>query len=365
MALPLIRHIDQQVPSNTSLAIIVKSDLEESVIRLLEWRCRITIKQIGGVGFKRWVKAAQVGLGLRLRGVSKFLMVQGNPSPGTISLANLVAARETIVVEGVTGVRGAVRTVMHQSRVHKSTFYLSFAESAGLPSCFDWHLTLPNIQTFRERGRVLLGGGDLDQRWIFFAPGSGELEKHKRWPISYYSELAASLLREDSRIRIGYLGAPREYALLRQGLPLDIGLRKRCQVFPGDSIADGVARLANAQCLITGCSGTAHLATLVNIPIVAIYGPTNAAFTGPRNDRVYIVSRELACSPCYRHGFISGCGRPICMTGIAVEDVRRATVAALSGVSPMPMRWRETTEAVSPIEERSGDALTIGNLGQR
>ena len=50
------------------------------------------------------------------------------------------------------------------------------------------------------------------ENYIVFAPGSGELEKHKRWPYENYSKLANLLIKNN--INIIVIGSKNEKNLL-------------------------------------------------------------------------------------------------------------------------------------------------------
>ena len=64
-----------------------------------------------------------------------------------------------------------------------------------------------------------------------------------------------------------------------------------------------------------------HIAAAVGLPVVAIFGPTDPAGTGPLTRRRTIVQHKVFCSPC----FLRAC--PIdhrCMKRIEVNEVLRA-----------------------------------------
>ena len=70
-------------------------------------------------------------------------------------------------------------------------------------------------------------------------------------------------------------------------------------------------------------SGSMHLAAALGVPLVAIFGSTDARATGPLGARVRVVKRDVTCSPCGRREC------PIdfrCMHEISVEEVFRATL---------------------------------------
>jgi heptosyltransferase-2 len=93
------------------------------------------------------------------------------------------------------------------------------------------------------------------------------------------------------------------------------------------------ALIARARVLVGNDSGPIHLATMLGVPTVALFGPTSHVRWGPppgHEARHRVARLELACSPCSNHGG-RACpeGHHRCMTELGVEAVR-AHLATLS-----------------------------------
>jgi heptosyltransferase-1 len=82
-----------------------------------------------------------------------------------------------------------------------------------------------------------------------------------------------------------------------------------------------------AALLVTTDSGPMHLAAAVGTPVVALFGPTDPARTGPYGPGHRIIRRELPCLPCFQ----KRCGTKRCMEEIGVEEVFDAVRKMLSG----------------------------------
>ena len=72
-----------------------------------------------------------------------------------------------------------------------------------------------------------------------------------------------------------------------------------------------------ASLLVTTDSGPMHLAAAMGTPVVALFGPTDPARTGPYGPGHRVIRRALSCAPCLR----KRCDNPRCMTEISVEEV--------------------------------------------
>ncbi|MCX5837846.1 MAG: glycosyltransferase family 9 protein [Deltaproteobacteria bacterium] len=82
-----------------------------------------------------------------------------------------------------------------------------------------------------------------------------------------------------------------------------------------------------AALLVTTDSGPMHLAAAVGTPVVALFGPTDPARTGPCGPGHRIIRKGLSCSPCFR----KRCETPRCMTDVSVEEVFTAVKEMLAG----------------------------------
>lgn len=72
--------------------------------------------------------------------------------------------------------------------------------------------------------------------------------------------------------------------------------------------------------LVTTDSGPMHLAAAVNTPVVAIFGPTSPARTGPYGANHTVIQKGFSCIPC----FLKQCETRKCMNEISVEEVFEA-----------------------------------------
>jgi len=81
------------------------------------------------------------------------------------------------------------------------------------------------------------------------------------------------------------------------------------------------------SCLIKRCSlyisadsSPLHIAAAVNVPVIAIFGPTDPVRHMPPAKDYIIIRRDLACSPCYK----PKCRHNKCMNLITVDEVLEA-----------------------------------------
>jgi lipopolysaccharide heptosyltransferase II len=87
-----------------------------------------------------------------------------------------------------------------------------------------------------------------------------------------------------------------------------------------------ISELSDCRALLTNDTGTMHLAALLGVPVVAVFGSTEPALTGPLGNRHKIVRHHVECSPC----FLREC--PIdfrCMKEVTSQQVIEAMMSIL------------------------------------
>jgi 3-deoxy-D-manno-octulosonic-acid transferase/heptosyltransferase-1 len=144
----------------------------------------------------------------------------------------------------------------------------------------------------------------------------------KLWEEEKFAELC-DRLREELGIGIVLTGgksAPLEWICRR--------MRTKAVNLGGRTTLRELACIyREAALLVTTDSGPMHLAAAVGTPIVALFGPTDPARTGPYGPGHRIIRKGLSCSPCFR----KRCETPRCMTDISVEEVFTAVKEMLAG----------------------------------
>ncbi len=106
----------------------------------------------------------------------------------------------------------------------------------------------------------------------------GGLRANKHWPIERYMKVANVLL--DNGYMIMLVGGKNEEY---QCLKIQQGLGKRLLFNVAGKLAldETAALLKRCACLISNDTGVMHIASAVDIPIIAIFGPTDPEHIGP------------------------------------------------------------------------------------
>ena len=158
---------------------------------------------------------------------------------------------------------------------------------------------------------------------VAFAPFSRWATKD--WPIEKFAELGRRLVAEmGCQIRIvgGRADEAPGEALARQ-------IGERARNLCGKTDLPGLCSLLKSMDLLVSVdSGPMHWADAMGVPLVAIFGATDPARTGPYRQLAHVVAKAgLACRPC--HSRTCARGDLACLRTLDVETVCRAALARL------------------------------------
>jgi len=186
---------------------------------------------------------------------------------------------------------------------HYSEVFLDLARQAGL--------ALPETSLLQE---VFLPSEEAtawaaaqlapfeSRNFIALAPGSGKSKPRDYpgqayqfcWPVERYIEVARELLAQGYGLVL--LGSPEErpeVEAVRDSLPADSPV-----LAPSASWAQSGALLALCRCLLSTDGGLCHLASAVDSPVVALFGPWDDLPGRPLGDEHLIIRSPASCSPC-------------------------------------------------------------------
>jgi heptosyltransferase-2 len=163
------------------------------------------------------------------------------------------------------------------------------------------------------------------------APGARWLTK--RWPVERFAQVAQELAaRHDAGVVI--LGdaydAPMAAALGRR---LSVPVLNRVGHL---SLMQTAALLQRAHLLLSNDSGLMHMATALQVPVVAVFGPTVPEFGFyPFQAQAQVLSHPVPCRPCSTKGS-NRCprGHHHCMQGVSSVQVFDAADAMWERMVP-------------------------------
>jgi heptosyltransferase I len=204
---------------------------------------------------------------------------------------------------------------------HAVEWYLAVAQRLGLPMCSDIEWLppgKPGDSTLRQKWPI------TDGTWIMINPSARW--QNKRWPIDHFQALLRELAVQVPNARFAILGGNEDREL---GRKLVSQAPDKCLDLTGKtSLLELIAWMRRAAVLVTNDTGPMHVGAALNLPVVALFGPTDPRRTGPYNGRHEILRHPLPCAPCmkdtcHHQPFLE------CLTAITPQQVARVVMAFL------------------------------------
>lgn len=207
---------------------------------------------------------------------------------------------------------------------HESFYYLELLRRAGIISELPpaAPILLHGCGEARRVGQERFQSLGFPLPVIGISPGA-ENSRAKQWLPERFAE-TATLLAASLQAGVALFGSPKERALCRL---LEGQIRQNgCRVLDlaGETtLAQFVELAAACRVFLANDSGAMHVASALDVPMVAIFGPTDWIATAPAGPRFRILRQPVECSPCR----FRDC--PIdhrCMLGVAAEQVAQAAL---------------------------------------
>ncbi len=195
------------------------------------------------------------------------------------------------------GARAAYDRVVPPSPndTHAVDRYLAVLPLLGVPvhDRFQWLPDRPQVAAqLRQKW-------NLDaNRWIMLLPGARWT--NKRWPIENFVELARQLLRLAPDLKLAILGSSDDRA---SGAAIAAVDSTRClDLTDRTSLPEMVEWIRFSKLVVTNDTGPMHVAAALRRPVVAFFGPTNPARTGPYGQRENVLQvSHIPCVPCMKN----------------------------------------------------------------
>ena len=172
-------------------------------------------------------------------------------------------------------------------------FYAALARDPALPLAV---APRPRLQVSAGQVAAVCGkfGVALDRPLVVFAPGA-EFGAAKRWPAAHFAQLAQAVLASEPRAQVALLGSPKDRPACDE---VAAGSGAMFNLAGATTLDEAIALIARADAMVANDSGLLHIASALNRPVVALYGPTDPDHAPPFSDVAKSISLRLACSPC-------------------------------------------------------------------
>jgi len=166
--------------------------------------------------------------------------------------------------------------------------------------------------------------------WIGMHPGSDPRFADKRWPEKSFAELA-DMIGEQLGLGSIILDGPADGGSGRR-----IARMSSAEVHALEGrldVLDTAALMLRCKAVVSNDSGLMHLACVMGLPVVAVFGPSDPVRAAPFSAVGSSVISQMECAPCHDLQGNAVCphGKPVCLESIDAGEVFRALSAVLAG----------------------------------
>lgn len=215
--------------------------------------------------------------------------------------------------------------IMHMKDRHLFRAARAFCRSASLPEASGRRSILFNDDDQRSINTLLAQHGIAENDRLVIV-SAGARSHTKRWNKEKFAELIRSFIGEAGiqTVLVGDKDDAGVNLFLTRALAGQI-----IDITGSTTITQLACLLQKASLVITNDSANLHLASYLNKPVIALFGPTDEARYGPWSQHSLVVKKDIYCRPCQR----AECrfGRLDCLDLIKTKDVEAAVKNFLSG----------------------------------
>ena len=204
-----------------------------------------------------------------------------------------------------------------ERRLHHTDYYVHMLNGLGIEGA---------------AGPLRLACTENETAWAVAALGAGTVAainpgaaygSAKRWVPERFAAVG-DFLAAELGMRVVLTGGPGEIEI---GKDIEAAMKHApINLIGRTTVRRMMAVLSRCRIMITNDSGPMHIAAALDVPTVAVFGPTDHTTTSPLMERCRIVRKETPCAPCLRRKCPTD---HRCMTSVEARDVIEAAVSLL------------------------------------
>lgn len=201
-----------------------------------------------------------------------------------------------------------------QCTQHKSLEHLSKLQSLGIDTA-DASYNIAYNKDDKLNTKDIFNQLAISETDKVIAIAPGAKSHIKRWKASSFSKLCQRLNKELA-VKVLLIGSEFDKEIISEVLPT--GHNSTYDISTKTNLRELGYILSNCKLLITNDSAPLHMASLVNIPTIAIFGPTDHIKYGPTSKNSTVIKEALKCLPCEKAQCVFDLE---CMKNITVDKV--------------------------------------------
>jgi len=212
------------------------------------------------------------------------------------------------------------RVIAETRRLHQVEYYLAMLKAQGITTNDRRLLLTVTPEEERDVAEMLKVEGVGEGDFLLGVNPGATFGSAKRWYPERFAQVAVELSRRWGA-RVVITGGANEADIAGE---IEAAMGGECLNMAGrTSVRSLMALIRRCNFFITNDSGPMHIAAAFNVPLVAIFGPTNHVTTSPYGMRAVVVRKEAECAPCMKRECPTD---HRCMTAVTAQDVVAAAL---------------------------------------
>lgn len=201
-------------------------------------------------------------------------------------------------------------------RMHHIDYYLELLRRAGIAAYYSvpWiELSLDERRWARDKIKTL-------RRPVIGVNAGAQFGPAKRWMPERFAELVDRVANELGGSTVVF-GGPADAVLAENIIGLASANAGRAVSLAGNTtLRELVALISECDALVTTDSGPMHIGYATRTPLVAIFGSTEPALTGPVGYGFRVIQHRTDCAPCFKRKCTEKEAMR-CMEAVTVDEV--------------------------------------------
>ena len=220
------------------------------------------------------------------------------------------------------------KKIPYDAKKHESLCFLDVLKADGI-AVKDTYIENWVREDDIKKVRSLLQSKGIQPDEKFAAVNAAASNPYKMWDINNFAGVIEYLSNEKG-IRTVFIGSRLDYPLYEK-MQFKNTLKKQYINLCGElSIQESLALLKQAALFIGNDSGSAHMASSVNTPVICLYGPMPAEKWRVLGKGNILIEADTPCAPCSLKKNICRHDKA-CMKSISIEQVKQAAAKLLDG----------------------------------
>lgn len=264
----------------------------------------------GFAGFWKLVRQRQYDLVVDLQGLLKSVLVARVARGAKVIGPSFCREGSRCLYDAVAGPRDRRRHAVEEA--------MDVVRYLGLPiGPLEFPVVFPRVTVPSGRPRVALIPAS---RW-----------RNKNWPVEYYAEVTRRLMHQDGA-RVFLFGGMHDRAAceaIQDAVASGQDATPVINMAGQTRLSEMGSWLQEMDLVVGNDSGPVHIAAALDVPVLALFGPTDPRRTGPYGGKHRVLISDRPCRPCLRRSCRSRSAD--CMRGISPDQVYEEARAMLKG----------------------------------